>query len=159
MPGSERYWDGKNVHLTNIDRYDRRSVEIAVTPETARRLSMHLDKLKALWGNHMPDVEELATALSYVLVGDPASAAKKRTMDASKGMEPSGSDPRSYAEGEAETEIVPFPNPPRDGRGFIRPEDKHVPAEDADLTQILPAYLGGPGYNSSGTTPGNIGSC
>jgi hypothetical protein len=87
----DRFWDGKTSHvsLTN-PTHDRRTVDIALTPETARELSIALRRLEQTSLMSADGVRELADALDYVLVGDPSSRAKHRVMEAGKGM--AGSD-------------------------------------------------------------------
>lgn len=86
------------------DRLDIRHYETAkrVTVEmpedTARKLALALGRLRQTYQVSSPEaIEELYQALNFVLVGDPASVAAHRRMEAGKGMEPAGADPRSYA--------------------------------------------------------------
>jgi hypothetical protein len=100
---SERFWDGKAVHVVDkATRYDQRCVEIGLTPEAARKATLALMKLRQTYVGMGPgpEVEELLTALNYVLVGDPASVAAHQRMEAAKGMDPAGADRRSYGPAE-----------------------------------------------------------
>lgn len=89
-----KYWDGKTVHFTDTETlHDRRSFDLAMTGFTARKLAISLARLKQTTITLPPEVEEILTALNYVLIGDPASEAAHRRMEASKGMEPATSTP------------------------------------------------------------------
>lgn len=92
-----RAWNGRTVHVTTTDhRHDRRSVDIALTPETAGYLANLLRKQTGLRNllDPLPEgLHDLMTALDYVLVADPASSAAHRRMEASKGMDPGDSEP------------------------------------------------------------------
>lgn len=75
-----RFWDGKTVHVTTLETMetyrDPRSVEVGLTPETAGQLANLLRKQGGLANllSPLPDgLQELMTALDYVLVADPAS--------------------------------------------------------------------------------------
>jgi hypothetical protein len=92
-----RHWDGKTVHIQpDATRRDRRSVEIGLTPETARELAMALHRVKQTTFGLQNGPQELLDALDYVFVGDPRSVVRHSRMQAAKGMEPAGADPRSY---------------------------------------------------------------
>ena len=84
-------WDGKTVHVINMGAgHDRRQVEVSLTNDAARMLALALSRLKQTTLSLTPEVEELLSALNYVLVGDPASRAAHRVMEAGKGMPPDG---------------------------------------------------------------------
>lgn len=88
---NNKHWDGKTVHFAQVPSpYDRRDFELGMSEDTARKLALGLMKLKQTTMMLPPEVEEILTALNYVLVGDPASVAAHGRMEASKGMEPSG---------------------------------------------------------------------
>lgn len=88
---ARRFWDGKTVHVTTLmTERDRRSVEISLTPQTSGDLSNLLRRVKQEYRELQPSMQELLTALDYVLVADPASVAEHRRMEASKGMTPDG---------------------------------------------------------------------
>lgn len=87
----KREWDGRSVYI--IKQCLRYPVEIDLAPETAGQLANLLRKQTGLANvfTPLPDgLLELLNALDYVLVGDPASVAAHRRMEAGKGMEPSG---------------------------------------------------------------------
>jgi hypothetical protein len=110
-----RMWDGKSVFVNKHEEVIRQPVKIDLTQETAGALANYLRKSSGLSEifNPLPEgLVELLNALDYVLVADPASISAHRRMEAGKGMTPDG--------GHKE----PFPHPPRDGRGFIRPEHR-----------------------------------
>jgi hypothetical protein len=93
MPTPQKFWDGKTVHFVHGGLgkiYDSRSYELGLTERTARDLALVLARLNQTTIRLPESVEEILTALNYVLVGDPASVAKHKAMEASKGMEPSG---------------------------------------------------------------------
>jgi hypothetical protein len=84
-------WDGKTVHVINMGPgRDRRQVEVSLTNDAARMLALALARLKQTTISLTPEVEELLSALNYVLVGDPASRTAHRVMEAGKGMTPDG---------------------------------------------------------------------
>lgn len=84
-------WDGKTVHVINMGSgHDRRQIEVSLTEDAARKLALAITKLKQTTIMLPPEVEELVTALNYVMVGDPASRAAHRVMEAGKGMTPDG---------------------------------------------------------------------
>lgn len=86
---SNRFWDGKTVHFVEaVTVNDRRSFQLGTTERTSRDLALALTKLKQTTLMLPPSVEEILTALNYVLVADPASVAAHSRMEASKGMEP-----------------------------------------------------------------------
>jgi hypothetical protein len=114
-----RTWDGKAVAVSPgglAGVFSNKPVEIRMTEEGARRLSFALASMAAVRKSQgreqllLPEVQELLNAINYVFVADPASVEAHRVMEAGKGMTPDG----GYR----------FPSPPRDGRGFIRPEDR-----------------------------------
>jgi hypothetical protein len=90
-----RYWDGRTVHVTTLNNHsDHRSVEVALTPESAGHLANVLRILnRPEIAPLSPYLHELMVALDYVLVADPASVAAHRKMEASKGMNPVESNP------------------------------------------------------------------
>ena len=85
-------WDGKTVHVINMGPgQDRRQVEVSLTSDAARKLALVLAKTKQTYFLGLePEIEKLLTALNYVMVGDPASRAAHRQMEAGKGMTPDG---------------------------------------------------------------------
>lgn len=86
-----KFWDGKAVHVTTTNpQNDRRSVDIGLTDQAARELSLAIKRLKQTSLMIPESVTELELALDYVLVGDPRSVAEHRRMEASKGMTPDG---------------------------------------------------------------------
>ena len=88
---NKKFWDGKTVHFAHVpDPHDRRNHELGLTEDAARKLALCLAKLKQTTLMVPPEVDEILTALNYVLVGDPASVAAHRQMGVRKGMEPSG---------------------------------------------------------------------
>ena len=97
-----RFWDGKTVHFANkgiAGLFERRNFELGMTEQTSRDLALALMRLKQTGGAiSLPDsVQEIVDALNYVLVGDPASTAAHRALEAGKGMTPDG----GYREPEA----------------------------------------------------------
>jgi len=99
-----RFWNGKTVHIKSANpAHDRRTLEIAVTPETGSKLALALKRLEQTYFDSWPQLDELKDALDYVLIGDPVSTAKHKQMEAGKGMEPAAGDTTSYApQGERE---------------------------------------------------------
>src|SRR4051812_34977231 len=93
--GNHRYWDGKAVKVCQrSNAYDLRNVEVGLSRNTAGALANLLRLHNTPGSSMMPDgLHELMVALDYVLVSDPASVAAYRRMEASKGMDPSMSNP------------------------------------------------------------------
>jgi hypothetical protein len=92
-----KYWDGKTVHLAHTNpEHDRRSLELALTDQTARDLALALSRLKQTTFALQDGVQEVLDALNYVLVADPVSVAAHKRMEAGKSMDPAAGDPRSY---------------------------------------------------------------
>jgi hypothetical protein len=91
MPMQGPYWDGKSVTVVNTgNRHDRRQIDVSLSNDAARMLALALARLKQTTISLTPEVEELLSALNYVTVGDPASRAAHRVMEAGKGMTPDG---------------------------------------------------------------------
>lgn len=89
MPRDRRFWDGRTVHLTRTDpAYDRREIDLALTENTARDLALALRRMQQTSMMPPESVQEICDAIDYVLVGDPASQAAHRRMEAGKGMTP-----------------------------------------------------------------------
>lgn len=90
----KRVWDGKAVLVMPESTTPNRPIGMAISRETAGQLANLLRKNNDGLGNlfnPLPDgLNEVLNALDYVLVGDPASVAAHRRMEAGKGMEPSG---------------------------------------------------------------------
>jgi hypothetical protein len=84
---SERHWDGKTVHVARAPGpgHDPRRLEIGLTEGTARELALSLRRLFQTTMMVPPSVRELADALDYVLVGDPASRNTYRAIRESMG--------------------------------------------------------------------------
>lgn len=80
-------WDGKTSKVVNSAP---NRVDVTLTNDAARMLALALARLKQTTISLTPEVEELLTALNYVLVGDPASRAAHARMEAGKGMTPDG---------------------------------------------------------------------
>lgn len=97
-------WDGKHVRVKNdVTHRTGKEVEIRLKLTGASRLALALKRLHNVEGAGLaPELEELMWGLDFVLVGDPASVARHRRMEAGKGMEPGPADPASYDVGEAE---------------------------------------------------------
>jgi hypothetical protein len=94
---AERFWDGKDVYFVHEDNgRDRRDFQLGMTEQTARNLALALTKLRQTTMMLPESVGEIVHALNYVLVGDPASGAAHRRLNAGKGMEPAGGDPTNY---------------------------------------------------------------
>lgn len=86
-----RSWDGRTVHIVRTNpAYDRREVDVSLTESTARDLALALRRMQQTSLMPPESVLELADALDYILVGDPASHAAHRRMEAAKGMTPDG---------------------------------------------------------------------
>lgn len=99
---AEKRWDAGNrlavAHRDTHPSFPAGVIDIQMPAETGRKLALALMRARQTWtgGGPGPEVEELLQALNYVLVGDPASVAAHRRMEAGKGMEPAAGDPRSY---------------------------------------------------------------
>jgi hypothetical protein len=86
-----RVWEGKEVSVQIAPQIQgRRHIAIGLTDEAARSLALAILRLKQGSVGHGASVDELADALNYVLVSDPASVAAHRRMEAGKGMTPDG---------------------------------------------------------------------
>lgn len=91
MAVDRKHWNGKGVHVADLPpRHDNRSVEIGLTPDAARELMLGLGRLRQTTFPLTPQMEELYTALSYVVGDRPFAVEAHRQMQISKGMEPSG---------------------------------------------------------------------
>lgn len=91
MPTQPRFWDGKTVHFAMAPHHgDRRSWELGLTEETARKLALALAKCKQTYFTLEPEVQEILDALNYVLVADPASVQAHQRIEAGKGATPDG---------------------------------------------------------------------
>jgi hypothetical protein len=93
MPERARFWDGRTVHFANaglMKLYDRRNFELGLTEDAARKLALALARNKQTYFTVEPEVEEILSALNYVLVGDPESCAEHERMERAKGMTPDG---------------------------------------------------------------------
>lgn len=87
----EKYWNGRSVHVAPTNpEHDRRSVEIALTPEAAEALRAWMAKSNLAFLLMDPAIGELHEALEYVLVGHQRSIDNHRRMQAGKGMTPDG---------------------------------------------------------------------
>ena len=109
-----RTWDGKAVSVdpgSLSGLMTDKPFEVHSSEATARKLALLLSSHKAMTQAALePEMDELLTALNYVIVADPTSVQAHSRLEAGKGMTPDGG--------------YKYPSPPRDGRGFIRPEDK-----------------------------------
>lgn len=85
MSREQRHWDGNRVHVATTDPLrDGRSVDAAMTPETAGALANLLRKQTGLSSilEPLPEgLQELMAALDYVLVSDPASVHAHQAME------------------------------------------------------------------------------
>lgn len=92
MAGNRR-WDGKAVHVRQkgIDGIlSNKEITVELGQQAARTLALSLGRIKQTTFALPGDVQELLTALDYVMVGDPASSRKHAEMEAGKGMTPDG---------------------------------------------------------------------
>lgn len=88
-----RKWIGKAVAVEPKGLggiFSNKPLRVDLTEDAARKLALSLARLKQTTFALQEEVEELLTALNYVLVADPDSVAKHKRMEAGKGMEPSG---------------------------------------------------------------------
>jgi len=90
---SDANWEGKavNVRRKGIDGIlSNKQVQVELTEQAARTIALTLGRLKQTTLTLPADAQELLTALDFVMVGDPASRAAHRDMEAGKGMTPDG---------------------------------------------------------------------
>jgi hypothetical protein len=89
----DREWIGKTVDLQLKGLggiFSNKPISLDLTTETANALASSLLRLKQTTFALPNGVQELLQALDYVLVGDPASTASHKRMEAGKGMTPDG---------------------------------------------------------------------
>jgi hypothetical protein len=84
---NDRTWHGRTVRIVEVPGEVRLPIRISLRKGAAQSLALALHRLEQTTLGS-PDVQELLHALDYVLVGDPASQAAHRRMEAGKGMDP-----------------------------------------------------------------------
>lgn len=97
-----KIWNGRAVHAEQTlgGLVTGKPVKLMMPVESARKLALCIRRLKNTTSLIPPEVEEIADAIDFLLVGDPGSYARHQRMEAGKGMEPAGDDPSSYAKEE-----------------------------------------------------------
>jgi hypothetical protein len=101
MPDQDKVWDaGQRMAVAYRHRHSYHElgvIDIQMPKRAGADLALALMKLKQTTMLLPASIGELLHALNFVLVGDPASVAAHKAMEAGKGMEPAAGDPRSYA--------------------------------------------------------------
>lgn len=90
MKHSNRRWEGKAVTVSQASGEGRQPIGVYMTPQAARTLALSLGRIKQMTFSLPGDVQELLTALDYVMVGDPSSTRKHAELETAKGMTPDG---------------------------------------------------------------------
>jgi hypothetical protein len=89
---NDRVWDGRAVSMMQRSEVamTQKLIRVDLTPQAARTLALALGRIKQTTFTLPGDVQELLTALDYVMVGDPHSRRKHAELEAGKGMTPDG---------------------------------------------------------------------
>jgi hypothetical protein len=99
---SREFWRGRKVNVSRTGWRGHKGIQIELPESAASELALFL-KERGLGRIFSPEVlNELETALDFILVGDPASVAAHKRMEASKGMDPAESDPPKRGPGGGE---------------------------------------------------------